>query len=136
MVHAQNGASHRLYSTHFYMSSAKAGHFSNETGSPIPSWTQLPVTGDISDGPTLTSSDADVGISVYFRRGGQFMQTSGFPLGSFPLLAVRPAEGLQFASSPAATGGQYYDQGLHVVIGRTTSGQIHITDARTANLAP
>jgi hypothetical protein len=67
---------------HFYMSSAKAGHFSNETGSPFPTWTRLPVTGDISDGPTLTSSDSDVGMSVCFRRGGQFMQIFGFPLGS------------------------------------------------------
>lgn len=136
VVHAQNNGSHRLYSTHFYMTGKKAGHFSNEIGSPSQTWTQLAVTGDISDGPALTYSNSDVGVSLYFRRGTEFMQTSGMPLGSYPLLPVRPAEGRQFASSPAATGGIYYDQGLHVVIGRTTSNEIQLVDARADVMVP
>jgi len=136
MVHAHNNATggDRLYETHFF-TNGSTSHFSNEVGSPFPTWTLRLNSGTIADDPWITRHP-DFGTTVYFRRGSQIMQT-GEPIGSNPVLAVRPNTGIVFASAPAATGGVAFDQGTHVVTARSTSNHIFWTESNNdANLAP
>ena len=124
VVHARNAfQQHRLFETHFF---GDGQYFSNNIGSPSPSWVQLPSMGTIDGDPALTYSDTH-GLTVYFRRGTQIMQTGGFPLVSNPVLAVKPNEGIQFASSPAAIANWAFESqnGTHTVIARTTSNQLY-----------
>jgi hypothetical protein len=136
MVHAHNNATggDRLYETHFF-SSGGVTHFSNEIGSPFPTWTLRLNSGAIADDPWITYHP-DFGTTAYFRRGNQIVQT-GQPFGSLPVLAVRPDTGIVFASAPAATGGVAFDQGTHIVTGRSTSNHIFWVESNNdANLAP
>jgi hypothetical protein len=125
MVHAHNNATggDRLYETHFFSGgSGGVAHFSNEIGSPFPTWTLRLNSGTIADDPWITYHP-EIGTTAYFRRGTQIMQT-GQPFGTRPVLAVRPDTGIVFASAPAATGGVSFDQGTHIVTARSTSNQI------------
>jgi hypothetical protein len=148
VVHARNSSTgaDRLYETHYFVATGVPGHFSSGIGSPSPSWTQLANLGTIADDPWITTSSQNE-TTVYFRRLAppgspagtphQIMQTSGFPLGSKPLLAVRPVAGVSFASAPAATGGQGLEMGEHIVTARTTSNEIVYTESTSnANLVP
>ena len=136
MVHAHNNATggDRLYETHFF-SSGGVFHFSNEIGSPFPTWALRLNSGAIADDPWITYHP-DMGTTAYFRRGTQIMQT-GQPFGTRPVLAVRPDTGIVFASAPAATGGVAFDQGTHIVTARSTSNHIFwIESNNDAQLAP
>lgn len=120
VVYASNGSQERLFTTHF----DGLGFSGGVPGSPA-SWQMLASVGDIDSAPSLTYSSPH-GLTVYFRRDGQIMQTGGYPLGSTPVLAVKPDEGLSFASAPAGHFGWQYESqgGAHLVVARTTSNQL------------
>ena len=123
VVHARNAfGSDRLFTTHFY---ADGQFFSNGIGSPASSWTMLPSMGTIDSDPALTFHDQH-GLTVYFRRGTQMMQT-GEPLGSNPVLAVKPNENIQFAGSPAALANWAFESqnGRHTMIARSTNNRLY-----------
>lgn len=131
VVHARNGTQDRLFETHFFVNSQH--HFSSGIGSPEASWTMLADMGRIDDEPALTYHESH-GSTVYFRRydpftqKSQIMQTSGFPLGANPVLAVKPNANINFDGSPAATASWAYESqnGLHTMIARTTSNQLYV----------
>lgn len=120
VVYAVNGSQERLFMTHF-----DGSGFSGGIPGSSASWQMLASVGDIDSSPALTFSSQH-GTTVYFRRNGQIMQTSGYPLGSNPVLAVKPDAGLSFTGSPTATFGWQYESqgGAHIVMARTTSNQL------------
>jgi hypothetical protein len=129
LVHAINadGSQHRLFETHFYGQS-----FSGPSGVPEPVWAMLPNMGRIDGSPSLTYHNTH-GLTVYFLRldpstnTGQIMQTGGWPLGSNPVLAVKPNAGINFVSSPSAIANWGFESqnGRHSVTARTTSNQLY-----------
>jgi|GEM_PF-2926554 len=130
VVHARNAQNQdRLFETHFFVGSSK--HFSNNIGSPASSWTMLASMGRIDDEPALEYHDVH-GSTVWFRRlntvtnKSQIMQTTGFPLGSGPVLAVYPAGNIDFIGSPAAMAGWANEgsDGTHTMSARTTSNEM------------
>jgi hypothetical protein len=137
VIHARNqttGAD-ALFQTHFYTNGDNVAHFSNEIGSPVVAWTQLASVGTIDDDPWITNSSAH-GVTAYFKRGTQIMETS-LPSYAGSVLAVKPINGVQFGSSPAATANTPFDMGTHVVIARTTSNQLFYVDSnQDVNLEP
>jgi hypothetical protein len=103
-------------------------HFSNGIGSPTTSWTNLGSPGTITDGAWITYSD-DFGVTAYFRQGTEIMQTA-LPLGTTPVMAVRPDTGIVFDSAPAATGGLAFDQGTNIVVARSaTTNQLYYIES-------
>jgi hypothetical protein len=60
--------------------------------------------------------------------GGGNVLLTNLP-GVGPVLPVRPNTGIQFGSSPSATGDRFFDQGTHVVVARSTSNQIYWTES-------
>jgi len=121
VVHARNGSQDRLFATYLY---GDGGYFSNAIGSPVPGWDMLPDLGSIEISPSLTLSNVH-GMTVYFLRSGQIMQTTE-PFGQHPLLAVKPNAGFVFASSPSGSDNWGIDSqgGTHNIVARTTSNQL------------
>jgi hypothetical protein len=132
VVLAYNSATttYRLFRTHLYAAGASgANHFSDATGSPNPTWTEMASLMP-SQAPNLPDSEPALtfhpqhGYTIYFRRGTQIMQTSHLELpklGQNPLLAVEPAAGIAYDGAPAAwvNPGYEVNVGSHDVIART-----------------
>lgn len=121
VVYAVSGSQERLFTTHF-----DGQGFSGGVPGSSASWQMLASVGNIDSAPSLTYSSQH-GATVYFRRNNQIMQTSGYPLGSNPVHAVKPNEGLSFAGAPAGNYGWQYESqgGAHLVVARTTSNQLY-----------
>lgn len=132
-VLARNGSQDRLFETHFFVPPEGSPRFSNFSGYPSAKFVMLPDLGRIDSAPAVTASDAH-GITIYFRRynpatqTSQIMQTGGYPLGSNPVLPVRPLEGIDFTGSPAAVANWAFESqnGTHTVVARTTSNQLYM----------
>lgn len=128
VVHARNGQQDRLFEVHFYDGH---NHFSNGIGSPTSNFVMLPNMGRIDDDPALTIHDVH-GPTVYFRRYNPntgfatIMQTTGVPLGSNPVFAVKPNDNVNYASGPAAIANWAIESqnGRHTVLARTTGNQL------------
>jgi hypothetical protein len=136
VVHAHNRrlSQDALFQTYFFADDNQNTFFSNQSGSPAISWTQLKEslaagTFTIDDDPALTLST--LGPTVYFRSGQQIYQTTGYPLGSNPVLALSTSMmgDNVVASAPAATGGHTLDQGTNVFIARTVFDQIYYAES-------
>ncbi|MFO7177956.1 MAG: hypothetical protein DIU78_004565 [Pseudomonadota bacterium] len=132
VVHARKGPLSLLFETHFFVHGGIIGHFSSGIGSPESKWKVVPILGTIDGEPWLTYESSNVGETVYFRRGTEIVHTSGFPLGVNPVAAVRPDTGIAFDSAPAATAGLAFDQGTHIVIGRTTSNRLYWIESNSS----
>lgn len=133
-VLARNGAQDRLFETHFFIPpNGSAPYFSNFSGYPVASFVMLPSLGRIDSEPAATFSNVH-GTTLYFRRyepatqTSQIMQTGGYPLGSNPILPVRPLEGINFTGAPAAVANWAFESqnGTHTVVARTTSNQLYM----------
>jgi hypothetical protein len=134
LVHARNGSQDRLFEIHL-VNSGNQSYFSTETGEPG-QWRQLPVTGVIHDDPALLYS-TNWGHQVYFRSGAQILQTTGsYPLGDIPPLPVMPSAGVQFASAPAGSADYSFDQGMNIVVARTTANQLFFAESWNDNNPP
>jgi hypothetical protein len=116
LIHARNGSTDAFFLTHFVYTPSQAA-FANEIGSPAQVWTQIASVGAISDDPTFTMSPS-AGLTAYYRRGTQIVETGWTPDPHHPVLPVAPSTGIQFSSSPGATGDRFYDQGTHLVVAR------------------
>ncbi len=134
IVHAQSGSLHRLFETYFFLDEGD-GYFSTPFASTPAVWTQLQSLGTIEEDPAITFASG-FGTTVYFRRGSEVRQTT--ESASFhSTLAVKPNEAVEFASAPAATAGVAFDQGMHVVVARTTANQIYFAESvNDVNLVP
>jgi len=127
-AHNNNTGADAMFWTDFYSNGTDQAYFSNEISSPISAWSSPVNVGAINDDPWLTFSPT-FGLTAYFRRGSQIMENA-FPSvpTTLPALPVNPSAGIQFASSPAATGDRGFDMGTQVVVARSTSNQIYYHD--------
>jgi len=134
LIHARKGSTDAFFVTHF-SNLGYAAHFSNSIGSPALVWTQAPNIGAINDDPTLSWSPA-TGLTAYYLRGSQIVETGWEPDPSRPVLPVAPSTGINFTSSPSVTEDAYYDQGTHVVIARATNALYLIDSNQDSKLDP
>lgn len=134
-----NGQS-RFYETYFGRTQNGFAFCGILCFSQAPTWNQLPITGTISSSPALDFSPLH-GETLYFRRNGDLMQTSGYAtsqqLGTLPIRRVHPGLGETFAGSPRAVSGQVFEMGSHLVVSRTSGNEIVLLESQPdAHLIP
>lgn len=125
VVHAHNSQTNKEGFFYTYIAANTSPPvFSNAIGSPSSSWAQLPLSlqagQTVNDDPALTS-DSTYGLTLWFRSGSQIVETAAATvptLGTNPPLAIKPADGVSFASAPAATAGVTFEEGQYVVLAR------------------
>jgi hypothetical protein len=87
-------------------------------------WTELPIAEPIDSSPALEYSPQLEAETIYFRRGSDYVQTSGYAtaqqLGTLPINNVLPAA-LTFTGAPSAVAGYQLEMGSHLMVSTYTT---------------
>jgi hypothetical protein len=126
VVRAQVAGQNRLYETYYGRTATGPKFCGILCGSMAPTWTQLPITRAIDSSPALEYSPRLGAETLYFRRGNDYVQTSGFvtsqQLGTLPIVNVYPNP-LTFTGAPSAVAGFQFEMGSHLLVSTYTSAQ-------------
>jgi hypothetical protein len=131
IVRARNSfGTNRLYQVYFYID-----RFTDWAGNPNPTFSQVNVGSNAIDSDPAFAWDWSVPTAtLYFRSGGNIIQTSGLgsELGTLPKspIAEFNGNGLMLTGSPGAQGGSGLDHGRNLVVARSsTDNQLYACES-------